>query len=175
MRAMPAPKPAVRDAVIRPASQAPVPVPPPRPQKPVALATHLRVLLAEDNEINQRITLRLLEKLGVPADAVVNGREAVQALEKRKYDLVLMDCQMPRMDGFEATRRIRESGSPHVPIVAVTANAMSGDRERCIREGMNDYVSKPVELGPLAEVLEKWLPEFVPRDTLATAEPAAPE
>ena len=72
---------------------------------------------------------------------------------------------MPQMDGFEATRRLRESGSPHVPIVAVTANAMVGDRERCIREGMNDYLSKPVELRPLAAVLEKWLPEFANRDS----------
>ncbi|MGA3018189.1 MAG: PAS domain S-box protein [Bryobacteraceae bacterium] len=134
-----------------------------------------RILVTEDNPINRLVLQAQLEKLGYQARAVANGVEAVEAVQQGKYDLVLMDCQMPRMDGFEATRRIRESGSPHVPIVAVTANAMSGDRERCIREGMNDYVSKPVELGPLAEVLEKWLPEFVPRDTLATAEPAAPE
>ena len=86
-------------------------------------------------------------------------------MQQEEYDLVLMDCQMPRMDGFEATRRIRQTGSSQVPIIAVTANAMSGDRERCIREGMNDYLSKPVQLSALAEVLESWLPEFSPRDT----------
>jgi CheY-like chemotaxis protein/HPt (histidine-containing phosphotransfer) domain-containing protein len=131
--------------------------------------------VTEDNPINRLVLRAQLEKLGYRAHAVANGVEAVEAVQQGKYDLVLMDCQMPRMDGFEATRRIRESGSPHVPIIAVTANAMSGDRERCIREGMNDYLSKPVELGPLAEVLERWLPEFASRGTLATAEPAAPE
>ena len=134
-----------------------------------------RILVAEDGRTSQRVLLGLLEKLGYLASAVANGAEAVHALRQEKYDLVLMDCQMPEMDGFEATRRIRESGGPHVPIVAVTADAMAGDRERCIREGMDDYLSKPVELRQLAEVLAKWLPEFAPRKTPPTAESAVPE
>jgi PAS domain S-box-containing protein len=120
-----------------------------------------RVLLAEDNEINQRITLRLLQKLGLAADAVVNGREAVDAMEKREYDLVLMDCMMPQMDGFEATAiiRNREGNSRRTPICALTANAMEGDREKCLGSGMDDYISKPVSLEKLQEAVHRWMGE----------------
>jgi PAS domain S-box-containing protein len=129
------------------------------PAEVPAVDAKLRVLLAEDNEINQRITKRLLQKLGLDADTVVNGREAVEALEKRKYDLVLMDCQMPNMDGFEATAivRNREGAKHHTPICALTANAMEGDRERCLAAGMDDYISKPVGLDKLQKAVNRWV------------------
>jgi PAS domain S-box-containing protein len=122
-----------------------------------------RVLLVEDNITNQQVALGLLKKLGLRAEAVANGAEAVQALESIPYDLVLMDVQMPVMDGLEATRRIRSPQSAvrnHlVPIVAMTAHAMQGDRERCLEAGMHDYVSKPVSARALATVLARWLPQ----------------
>jgi CheY-like chemotaxis protein len=123
----------------------------------------VRVLVAEDNIVNQRLALRQLRKLGYYADAVSNGHEVLQALGTVRYDIILMDCQMPEMDGFEATAAIRrEPGlAGRVPIVALTANAMQGDRERCLEVGMNDYVTKPVDVGRLAAALQRWLPANV--------------
>ncbi|HMK65647.1 MAG TPA: response regulator, partial [Thermodesulfobacteriota bacterium] len=122
-----------------------------------------RILLAEDNIINQKVALGILKKMGLSAEAVANGLEAVKALETIPYDLVLMDVQMPEMDGLEATRQIRNARTNvmnhAIPIIAMTAHAMKGDRERCIESGMNDYVSKPIVRQALADALEKWLPD----------------
>jgi PAS domain S-box-containing protein len=123
----------------------------------------VRILLADDNFTNQQVALGILKKLGLRADAVANGAEALKALESLPYDLVLMDVQMPEMDGFEATRWIRNPQSRvvnhQIPIIAMTAHAMQGDRERCLQAGMNDYVSKPISPPALVEVLERWLPQ----------------
>jgi two-component system sensor histidine kinase/response regulator len=130
------------------------------PKHTAVPAQSVKILVAEDNLVNQRVVLGLLAKLGHRADAVRNGLEAVKAVESGTYDLVFMDCQMPELDGFEATRRIRRlSGAcATVPIVALTANAMQGDRERCLEVGMNDYVTKPVDVGRLAAALQRFLP-----------------
>ena len=107
-----------------------------------------RILVAEDNFTNQQVALGILKKMGLRADAVGNGSEALKALETIPYDLVLMDVQMPEMDGMDATRRIRDPGSTvldhHIPIVAMTAHAMTGDREKCLETGMDGYVAKPI-------------------------------
>jgi len=123
---------------------------------------NVRILLAEDNIINQQVALGILKKLGLHVDAVVNGNEAVKALQSISYDLVLMDCQMPEMNGYEATARIRSPQSEvrnhDIPIIALTAHAMPGDRGKCLEAGMNDYLAKPIDAQILAEMLEKWLP-----------------
>jgi CheY-like chemotaxis protein/HPt (histidine-containing phosphotransfer) domain-containing protein/anti-sigma regulatory factor (Ser/Thr protein kinase) len=119
-------------------------------------AGRFKVLVAEDNPVNQRLAIAQLAKLGYRADAVANGREAIEALGRIRYDVVLMDCHMPEMDGFAATAEIRtrEGKRRHTPIIAMTADAMQGDRERCIGAGMDDYVSKPVKMDDLRRALE---------------------
>ena len=120
----------------------------------------LKVLLAEDNPVNQEVALSMLELLGCKTQLAANGMEVVEALKQDSYDLILMDCQMPEMDGFEATSVIRnnelEEAGRHIPIIAVTANAMEGDREHCLAAGMDDYLSKPFSQSQLVEVLQQW-------------------
>jgi CheY-like chemotaxis protein len=121
----------------------------------------LRVLLAEDNAVNQKLAARLLEKQGHQVTVTANGREALAALDRETFDAVLMDVQMPEMDGFEATAaiRIREQNTgAHLPIIAMTAHAMQGDRERCLAAGMDDYISKPINSGELIGILEQFYP-----------------
>ena len=148
---------------------------------------YIRILLAEDNVINQKVAVRLFERLGYRVDLAANGAEAVEAAGRLRYDLIFMDCQMPEMDGFEATRRIREREAshvkreatnnearaiPHVPIVAMTANAMDGDRERCLAAGMDEYLSKPIMLDTLAAVLDRRLSPVMQDPAMNREEPA---
>ena len=120
-----------------------------------------RILLVEDNPINQMVAKKMLEKTGLQSELAANGKEALDLLKQGKFDAVLMDCQMPEMDGFEATRMWREheqtEHSGHLPIIAMTANVMEGDRDRCIDSGMDDYLGKPVRQNELASVLQKWI------------------
>lgn len=122
--------------------------------------TRCRVLVAEDNPVNQMLVLTMLRKLGCEADGVTDGQFAIEALSVRWYDLVLMDCEMPRMDGFEATRRIRRmSGHSgrHLPIAALTASTHRDACARCMDAGMNDYLTKPLSLSRLADTLARWV------------------
>ena len=124
-------------------------------------APRWRVLVAEDNAINQKVAVRMLSKLGCRVDVAANGREAVDLWRQLPYDIIFMDCQMPEMDGFEATREIRRcegGGTSHASIVALTANAMAGDRDRCLEAGMDDFVSKPVDEKRLREAIARWTP-----------------
>ena len=126
-----------------------------------------RILLAEDNIVNQKVASKMLDKLGYRVDVVANGREATEAVSRMAYDAILMDCQMPEMDGHQATQNIRrreaanekEDRSMRVPIIALTANAMKGDRERCLESGMDDFLSKPINIEQLEETLERWIPQ----------------
>jgi CheY-like chemotaxis protein len=124
-----------------------------------------RILLVEDNIVNQHVAQSMLQKLGITADVANNGLEAIEALETIPYDLVFMDIQMPEMDGLDACRHIRNKQSSvldhEVPIVAMTAHAMKGDREKCIEAGMSDYLSKPINLNALSKIIDKWI-EQVP-------------
>ncbi|MBI5081796.1 MAG: response regulator, partial [Chloroflexi bacterium] len=112
--------------------------------------------LTEDNTVNQKLALRILQRMGYRADVAANGLEALAALRRQRYDVILMDVQMPEMDGLEATRQIRSTFTPDQQphIIAMTANAMQGDREVCLEAGMNDYVSKPIQIKELQAALE---------------------
>ena len=159
------------------------PASPPVVSDSVASSTRLvnagwRILLVEDNLTNQQVALGVLRMLGFSADIANNGREALQVLESQDYDLVLMDCQMPEMDGFEATRRIRDAQSAvrnhQIPVVAMTANAMVGDRQNCMAVGMSGYVAKPVDPALLAHELDKWLPIRKTEDGLTVRQSDGP-
>ena len=140
-----------------------------------------KVLLAEDNEVNRMVVIGQLESLGVQVDAVYNGKEVLKAVGKSSYDLVLMDCQMPEMDGYEATRRLRSEessekatvGATRLPIVAITAHAFDGERERCLAAGMDDYLVKPFEEEQLAVVLDRWMHSSEAAATSATSSTAS--
>ena len=131
---------------------------------PVAAAE--RVLLVDDNAVNRLITRGLLRRLGLAADEAGDGDEALAAMRTTAYALVLMDCQMPVLDGYETTRRLRATPggatAGDVPVVAVTANAVAGNRERCLDAGMDDYLAKPFGLTDLAAVVRRWLPAGAP-------------
>ena len=139
------------------------------PRRPVLVTRHslrearppasARILVAEDNPVNQKVAVKILERLGYRVEVADNGQEAVEACARTSYDALLMDCQMPIMDGFVATAKIREQEGPkrRTPIVAMTASAMAGDRERCLAAGMDDYVSKPISPESISEVLRRWI------------------
>jgi CheY-like chemotaxis protein len=119
----------------------------------------MQILIAEDNVINQQVIQYILQKLGYAPTIVQNGREAVDTAAEGDYDIILMDLQMPEMDGLEATRMIRERATDRQPvIIALTANAMEGDEEECLSAGMNDYLGKPVKLEEVIDKLQKWAP-----------------
>ena len=142
---------------------------------------HLRILLAEDNPVNQEVATNMLELLGCQVTIAANGREAIRALAQSTYDLVLMDCQMPEMDGFAATAAIRRSEGPmrQIPIIALTANAMEGDQQRCLAAGMDDYLSKPFTQEKLRKLLQHWtqrlqIASTAAQDSVSVSPPTAP-
>ncbi|WP_076791503.1 response regulator [Chlorobium sp. KB01] len=129
----------------------------------------LHVLLAEDSVVNQKVALSMLGKLGCFPDVAANGREAIDAMRQKRYDLVFMDCQMPEIDGYEVTRRIRKDhtllSSPDIPVVAMTANAMKGDREKCVEAGMDDFMAKPLKKSDFQAILECYFPGLFVRES----------
>ncbi|HEY1419512.1 MAG TPA: response regulator [Candidatus Dormibacteraeota bacterium] len=134
------------------------------PTPPTTDRRWARILVVEDNAANLKVAVRMIERLGYRADVASTGAEAVAMIGQAKYDAVLMDCQMPEMDGYQATREVRrnERGGHRVPVIAMTAAALAGDRERCLAAGMDDYISKPVKLHVVAAILERWLATTVP-------------
>ncbi|ASK99438.1 ATP-binding protein [Xanthomonas citri] len=170
----PEPKPA--HATTLASAMIPEPLPP-----PMANAREVRILLVEDNPVNLLVAQKLLAVLGFEADTATDGEAALARMESTRYDMVFMDCQMPVLDGYAATRRWRametESGGRPVPIVAMTANAMAGDRERCLAAGMDDYLSKPVAREQLDACLQRWLPRqaLLPGPSNAGQAPHDPE
>lgn len=122
-----------------------------------------RVLVVEDELVNQMVCKQVLEKMGIEVGVAENGQQAIETLDEQQFDLVLMDCQMPVLDGYKATEQIRvkeqKHNLPRIPIIALTAHAMQGDREACIEAGMDDYLSKPFKIPDLHNLLLRWLPE----------------
>jgi len=146
----------LRFSIRVPEARAPQPVPASRTVDPGLAARHpLRILLAEDNVVNQKLALRPLQRMGYRADLASNGIEAVESVARQAYDVILMDVQMPEMDGLEATRRIVATYAANVRprIIAMTANAMQGDREMCLAAGMDDYITKPIRVDALVAAL----------------------